>query len=286
MLEENYLKPLLVRSPGGRTGTSLMMELLSSSDSIAFDRKHPYEVRMLSYFFKLSMVMFEQKGEGWGNDLLVRGPLKLIGPIPVKTELINDPDSFKKQHFVSSWSFFSNEFKKSSSKNEFVKYYAEKVPHDVLEEVKKILNCKIIYLVRDPRAELSSILSFNKKRGSNNFGWKEEDTIDSYCERFILQRKNYFKLLSNSEKNPNSMIVKYESMITDVDNTCNQVSNFLGVDINNSIVEKNLSSNQKHMTSGNPRLSLDKWKNDLPEEIINNINRKLNFELKNNQYIV
>jgi len=52
------LKPILVRSPGGRSGTSLMMEMLSSSKDIAFDRRHPYEVRMLSYFYRLSNVMF------------------------------------------------------------------------------------------------------------------------------------------------------------------------------------------------------------------------------------
>lgn len=50
----NALIPILLRSPGGRSGTSLLMEILSSADEIVFDKKHPYESRVLSYFYRLS----------------------------------------------------------------------------------------------------------------------------------------------------------------------------------------------------------------------------------------
>jgi len=286
MSAKDYLKPVLVRSPGGRTGTSVMMELLSSSESIVFDRNHPYEVRLLSYFYRLSMLMFENKSDGWVNDLLVRGPLNMMGPIPTKTNLIIDKDTFRKQHFISSWSFFSNEFNKGLEGSKSAIYYAEKVPHDILEEIKTILDCKIIYLVRDPRAELSSIINFNKKRGSNGFGWKDNDTIDTYSERFILQRKRYFSMLNNVAKQSNTIVIKYESMITDVENICEKLSLFLNVKISDFVVKKKLNENTEHMTSGNPLLSIDKWKNDLPKKIIDNMNIKLNLELKHLQYIV
>lgn len=47
----NALIPILLRSSGGRSGTSLLMEILLSADEIVFDKKHPYESRVFFVIF-------------------------------------------------------------------------------------------------------------------------------------------------------------------------------------------------------------------------------------------
>ena len=281
MEKNDCLIPILVRSPGGRSGTSLMMEVLSSSPKISFDRQHPYEVRMLSYFYRLSMIMHAEKGHDWKNDMLVQSNLKNVGPIPIMSSLISDPVKFSHEHFSSSWAEFSKEVKNNNSNALF---YAEKIPHDVLDVVKGILSCKIIYLVRDPRAELASIINFNKKRGSNFFGWKGEDTIESFTSRFILQRSSYFEMIEKQLEDINCLVIKYENLVLDIDRVCGELSDYLSVSVNASKVMENIKSNSKHMTSSDPRSSLTQWQKDLPETIIEKLNVNLIEKLSNNFY--
>ncbi len=267
------LIPILVRSPGGRCGTSLMMEVLGSSSQIAFDRRHPYESRMLSYFFRHSRVPFsDKKPKDWNNDLLVRGELQSVGPIPTKTDYITDNQKFCDKLFVSAWKTFSNSAQEYAPE---CMYYAEKIPHDILPKIQRILSTKTIYLVRDPRAELSSILSFNAKRNSNFFGWKSEDTIKSFAERFAKSRTRYLNFIESLEKNDEHLVVKYEDLILKGDEVAQAVSSFLGITVSLDLVEKNLNSNAKHMTSSAPEGSLHKWKTHLSDEIQSFIYRKV-----------
>ncbi|MDR9826775.1 sulfotransferase domain-containing protein [Vibrio sp. FNV 38] len=282
----NLLTPVLIRSPGGRSGTSLMMELLSSSSEIAFDRRHPYEVRMLSYFYRQSEAMYATKEPGWANDLLVRGKLNSIGPIPVKTELINDSSIFINNHFLSSWSTFSSEVMNNHTCGNGLlpKYYAEKIPHDILPAVSNIMRCKKIFLVRDPRAEFSSILSFNEKRKSNLFGWQVDDTASSFCSRFVSARVRYFQMLDDIVEDESNMIVRYEDMVLSPIEVCKKLSQFLNVDITNVEVKKNITQNSVHMTSMDPASSITKWKRHLPDDIVTYINS--NLVLSNNLYSI
>ena len=147
-----------------------------------------------------------------------------------------------------------------------------------------MLDCKVIYLVRDPRAELSSIISFNEKRGSNYFGWKDEDTIESFVSRFISQRYNYFKMLEKRELDKDCLIIKYEDLVLDIDIVCEKISNYLATKVHASKVIENIQNNSKHMTSSDPQASLSKWKKDLPKKIIDQINLSLVQGLGNNFY--
>jgi len=47
---KKQLIPILLRS-FGRTGTTMLMQLLGSSEKIIFDKEYPYESRLLAYFF-------------------------------------------------------------------------------------------------------------------------------------------------------------------------------------------------------------------------------------------
>ena len=271
------LKPILVRSPGGRSGTSLMMEMLSSSKDIAFDRRHPYEVRMLSYFYRLSNVMFSDKFEGWSNDIVVRGDLNKVGRIPANTSLIEEPISFIEEHFHSSWEVFSRSAIEAHKKvfGVLPRFYAEKVPHDILPRASAILDCRVVYLTRDPRGEFSSILSFNQKRGTDLFGWKVTDTIDTFLTRFINLRKAYFRMISKLEDDSGNLIVSYEDMILNSEGTCKKIGVFLNSEISTAVVEKNLEKNSIHMTSDSPSSSINKWKSHLGSDVIERINNEL-----------
>src|SRR5207248_591243 len=78
------LQPLLVDPLTGRTGSTMMMAILSTSPGIAFDRVYPYESRYVTYLCRFA-------GQVWGTDTapqdwnmtqLLEGAPYVIGPLP------------------------------------------------------------------------------------------------------------------------------------------------------------------------------------------------------------
>src|SRR5436853_2601872 len=45
---DEFLTPILVRCMWGRVGSTLLMQLLGTSEAIAFNRSYPYEARVLT----------------------------------------------------------------------------------------------------------------------------------------------------------------------------------------------------------------------------------------------
>lgn len=129
-------------------------------------------VFFLSFFYRLSQVLFLKKNNdcGWHNDILVRGPQQNMGPLPIKTDLLEYDANSSIKIFESLWGAVSTLIINKSEQKKNPIYYAEKIPHDILPMIVKSIDSRVIYLIRDPRDELSSIMEFNKKRCTNNFG--------------------------------------------------------------------------------------------------------------------
>lgn len=277
-LKDQICTPILVRSAGGRSGTSRMMELLGSSDEIQFDRRHPYEVRLLSYVYRLAKIPFvKTRSEGWCNESLVTGSVNSVGPLPVRTDLIKSPAQLSKKLFQANWDCLTGSFEPSED-GHLPKYYAEKTPSDVHNAVSRWLPCRTIWLARDPRDEFASILSFNKKRNSYGFGWVEGDTEMSFAVRFTTRRKAYLKQVFDTGENDQNKIVYFSDLVSAPSEIVARLSDWLSVDL--SVVESKQSEKQKHTTSKTFSEAVGRWEKDLSSEVAGYIGSELRNELE------
>src|SRR2546427_4281001 len=197
----NSLEPLLIFSRG-RTGTTLLMQLLGTSPQIIFDRVYPFEVRYLTYLLRWAQMLGQElEDDGpWNATVNAGAPLQLLGPLPHPKAKFWDGQELWPRCFVAAWREFSelviaradvNGSTESSSL-----YYAEKVPPWALDLLKKAgMFYRVIMLVRDPRDVFLSIAAFDKKRGFPGFDRRADDDDWTFAKRFIQEYQCRFKIL-------------------------------------------------------------------------------------------
>jgi len=127
-------------------------------------------------------------------------------------------------------------------------------------------NAKIIHLVRDPRANIASYK--NVSFDLNN------------ATMLATRWNNYNKEINNiKNKYPSQVkIIKFEKLITDPQYVLNELTTFLNVDLLEVLemkpTGKNLFSwNNKNKSNVLDKTVLDKWKKELTDADINNIER-------------
>lgn len=279
------MKPILVRA-FGRTGTTLLMQLLGSSKKVIVPNGYPYESRYLSYFGRMVNLMQEMPGSAPFTDGDVLDPSKgYLGTCPYNINEISDNSDLKKRLFQGLWNQFSQAV--SNDKNQEYIYYAEKVALDLAPQINNNLpGVKNIFLTRDPRGELASIISFNKKRGFNGFGWLDDDTELSFAKRMVSSRQVYLRELSNyDERNENIIVLRFEDVVSNLDETANILSKFLNVEIDPVSVVNNVENMSHHMTSTSISDSRDKWRKELSDETITMFETEMYEELRLFNYI-
>ena len=82
--------PILLRS-FGRSGSTLVMQLLGTSPNIIFDREYPYEKRHLTYLYRLALLPGKEvNNDGlWNTESLIHKGVDRVGPLPFNTSIIN-----------------------------------------------------------------------------------------------------------------------------------------------------------------------------------------------------
>lgn len=279
------MKPILVRA-FGRTGTTLLMQLLGTSKETLVPNGYPYESRYLTYFCRMSNLMddnYPDKTFKDGNVLDFSH--NTLGNCPYNFNDITNGDNLRERLFQGLWNQFSISVNESSDENYI--YYAEKVALELAPRINSYLpNVKNIFLVRDPRGELASIMSFNNKRGFNGFGWLDDDTEETFGQRMIETRIQYFNtLLSFGENNKNIIVLRFEDIVSDLKQTSEKLSKFLGVELDFKMVEDNTKNMSHHMTSKSIIESRDKWKSELKPSTIEMFSREMEQQLKGFGYV-
>ena len=153
--------------------------------------------------------------------------------------------------------------------------------HHLIETFLKF-GCKLIGLVREPKAVLSSQLS-NAKESDNdwlNATTKNDNKRENYFGynkwKEILYLFDYLSL-----KYPEQvLIVKYEDLLSNFVNIAKNIVNFIGISDIDPIIktQRFLSSKQDNYAYSVYRKdpNIDKWKSFLSDEIIDFINREIN----------
>ena len=262
---------ILLRS-FGRSGSTVLMSTLKEAFDVYVPGKIPYEERHAAYLTRMATAVLNSK------TLLPRdavfSDLDLIGGNPF--------DGFEKLSEASLRKSLLEAFLQSV---ESFEYYAEKIPLDLAPKVNEVIEAKNILLVRDPRAELNSILKFNKKRKIAGFGFQSDVPTKEELDSFILQKKQFFGFLLATDDSDRRLTLRYEDYVLNPSETILKISVLLGKKNYTDISQLTLGD-KNHMTSLNAKASTDCWKTELPESLATMLTRALEPELNGFKYDV
>lgn len=257
--------PVIIVRPGeGRSGSTLMMQVLGTGREIVFDRRYPSEYRFLSYFCRLAEQMTEPFDEQRhvGVTPFFFGDRPSWGPIPFATEVI-DVAALRAPLVRGLWTAWSDEVLQTAPD---ARFYAEKIAVPIADVRSTGLGVRTIDLVRDPRDVLASIRAFTA-RGIDGFGRTPGIDEDAYLDAFVGRTARHLDELLEDADDATTTIVRYEELVADLATVADRLGSWLGVELDAAAVQAARASLAHHMTSDTAEASIGRWQNDLaPEE--------------------
>ncbi len=282
------LTPIMVRT-FGRTGSTLLMQLLGTSDQILFEREYPFEHRYLTYAFNLARMVKEppKTGESWNNDVLFQCRSARIGGLPYGVTNLVDKDRLFGYVFNALWEQFSTSMREEMATEYGREYfYAEKVPSEVADASNELLKARNIFLLRDPRDEMVSIMSFNEKRGFHSFGWTEDDTDVSYAKKMCNNRRFFMQHMYKAADSHRRINIRYEDLINHGQAEVERLAAWAGVKLSFEDAMSNKEIRKRHMTSKDSASSVERWKRELSKEVQDIFTKELGQELSDLGYSI
>ena len=282
------LTPVMIRT-FGRTGSTLLMQILGTSDRMCYERTYPFEQRYLTYVHNMArMISLKQKSDAvWNNDTMFMGKCSRVGPLPYPTVQALDKKTLSINCFKALWQEFSDSMRKQQGiPQEGKAFYAEKVPSYVANTANDHLEAMNIFLLRDPRDEMVSIKRFNEKRGFKSFGWQENDSDLTYATRMCKTHHAFLKNLVSFKTDPRRTYVRYEDLIRKGEEEVSRLSEWLGSEMSLKEASGNKSVHKKHMTSTSADSSVERWTSELSDDVLGVFSRELGSELDSLGYRV
>lgn len=282
------LTPIMVRT-FGRTGSTLLMQILGTSDQILFEKEYPFEHRYLTYAYNMARMVGSspRSDDEWNNDSLFQCRSDSVGSLPYGVTNLIDKDKLGPYTFVSLWEQFSQSMREVAH-CEYGKdyFYAEKVPSECADYANEYLGARNIFLLRDPRDEMVSIMSFNQKRGFRSFGWTEDDTDVSYAQKMCNNRRYFMQHMFKAKDSKRRINVRYEDLISKGQEEVERLSDWAGVKMSFEAAMSNSDIQSRHMTSKDSASSVERWRGELSSEVQNIFSHELGEELNNLGYAV
>lgn len=249
------VRPLLVDALG-RSGSTLLMELLGTSPAVAFDRSYPFEQFWYRYLLATSRTIVDRASASaeWDNSSLLRdgGTEAAIGGAPpwAGGDLAPDAERF----FRALWTAFTEQLPAGA------RYYAEKSPNArAIAHFPSVAPVQIT-VVRDPRDQWLSILAFDKRRGNYGFGRFADEDVSAYRQRMFglfRDRLEYaLKLRSANERS----LYRYEDLVLSTSRVAEDLSDLLDVELD----PDRITRRKDHITArGGPAKSVDRWRREM-----------------------
>ena len=276
------LAPVMVRT-FGRTGSTLLMQILGSNERVCFERSYPFEHRYLTYAYNLARVVGEpcRTDEIWNNDRLFQSNSPVVGGLPYGEVELFDRELLARELFASNWERFSAVIRRRQGlRADVPAFYAEKVPRQVAAAGAEILGGRSIWLLRDPRDEMVSIKAFNAKRGHLGFGWGENDTDETYARRLCRNRRAFLVRLAEMRTDEREIGVRYEDLVQDGRREIERLSDWLGLPLRGPSAFRDRKIRKLHMTAPDAASTVERWRGELDADVQGIFAEELGDELR------
>jgi Sulfotransferase family len=265
----------------GRSGSTLLMELLGTSPDVLFERVYAYERAYLTYLLHWARLPMEgpATADRWNRSSMDQirhlAGGKLIGGIPwtERRLLAVEKPPLWVPLLRSSWRVLSERMRTAAGIEPPPRYYAETGPIWVPRMARRALPVRIGYLVRDPRDQMVSIAAFVARRHPS-FGFRADDTPQSHAPRFVERQRQLLEAAVNPE--PGTIVVRYEDLALDIAATAARLGSWLDIDLDPARVPAHL----EHRTTPNVTASVARWRNELDPGVAAFIVEHLGDEMK------
>lgn len=276
---EPTMQPVMVTTLD-RMASTWMMSLLAAHPQVVTLRKYPYECHTAKYWLQVLATLTEPTmqtpdaenahADRWRMGVnpfflpdLMREPKPGVG-------LYSDRMAAVCQRNIDSW---YSELAFHQVK-EGVRYFAEKMTPNHLQAMMWELypEAKEVFLVRDFRDWICSILAFDAKQAFPGFRRREDESTAAYVRRY---GRYAFDLHSHWQARRGAAhLVRYEDLVHDPEPTLRALFEYVGIDATPSSVESALreastesESFPRHHTSFGARDSVGRWRRGLTPEL-------------------
>ncbi|WP_156688307.1 sulfotransferase [Mycobacterium sp. Marseille-P9652] len=219
------MQPIIVTNIG-RSGGTMLMRMLAEHPDITVDERFPYESRVCSYWMHFIHVLAapaEAEAPEFWSDPTRLAPfpyyLNPDGTDPVGPQAIDrwygsgQVEEFARVAQAAVESFYREYASARTSATPA--FFAEKggVGHSYIRPIMRQLypRGREIFLVRDPKDRLASVLAFNARRGYHHFGREQVDTDEQYVD--VIRAQMVDLLESWKRSSHRGPLVRYEGLI-------------------------------------------------------------------------
>jgi hypothetical protein len=279
------LSPLMVTSLG-RTGTTWLMRLLSKHPELVLNETYPFEERPHRYWMHWFLIMGEPANHRESSKTTgFIAQQWSVGANPFFTPRLAKEDPALAQQLAGEHVVGLAAFAHQAAETYYVscmarygrpnaKFFVEKHLPDLISPLVWELypGAKEIFLVRDPRDMLCSMLAFNAKRGTSDFGRDRAETDADFVRQLAM---GVAGLQAHWEaRREQAHLVRYEDLLTKPQDVLRETFDYVGIDSSATAVEQVLREASErdaalsfHMTSRDPAASIGRWQRDLPEDV-------------------
>jgi len=275
------LQPLMLTTIG-RAGTTWTMRVLSEHPKIVVHRWHPYELRAARYWMHMLKVLSEPKNPYQSAEAnSFQTNKSWVGHNPFYPEpMMTTPglvEWFGRTHIEELAAFCQRSaeecYRRIAARQgqTAAAYFAEKHRPDYLPWLVWELypSAKEVFMVRDFRDVVSSMMAFNARHGRIVLG---DPRVRSHEEFARSLREQAVRRLSESwsKRQDRAHLIRYEDLIRQPVETLRDVLDYLGLDHDDATIEGTLSrarannlDMQQHVTSGDVEASIGRWRRSL-----------------------
>jgi Sulfotransferase family len=276
------MQPLSVTSLG-RTGTTLLMQMLAEHPEICVQRVHPFECRVGAYWMHVLTVLsgpanhfnsshpdkFQSERLFVGNNPFAQ--LFACGPSLASWFAAEAPEemaAFCQRNIDAAYLRLARDQGEAPGR-----YFAEKNNPTYAPRLLAHVydGAKEIILVRDFRDMICSMLAFDWKRQSRNFQ-RDDFDVDAFAFRIV---EDYRQLLATwDERRDTALLLRYEDLIADPHASLRGVAEYAGIDASPAVIARMVEASRvddeatrAHRTTDNGPRSVGRYRYDMNEDL-------------------